>query len=70
MSMIKPGEGWGASTAEQVLDDIRRAHVALALEPLPPPSSLKIICDKTLPPGTAVVSPDLFEAFMQGVPLP
>jgi hypothetical protein len=66
MKPLEPGESWAAKTPEQILTDIKRAQQAMA-EAAAPVVELKILRNPYLPPGTMVVSDDVFK-LLEAVP--
>ncbi len=62
MKPLEPGESWGSKTKEDILADIKQAKAALAVSVVGPrPSDLRILRDPHLPPGTMIVSDDVFK---------
>ncbi|MNG79327.1 hypothetical protein D3C81_442130 [compost metagenome] len=56
--------GWGAKTAAEILEDIKKARLALHGE-AKAVSELRIIRAPQLPPGTMLVADDVFDMMSQ-----
>jgi hypothetical protein len=63
---VQPGEGWGAKSKEDILADISRAAEAMKVNGEPVPAEIKVLRDPNLPPGTMVVSDDVYKMLKGG----